>query len=218
MRKLLVATIGFTERYPLRAIISTGITAGDKILLITAEPIENQTRDAISKIEEFKRNYIEKDAGKVKLEVLTVDPLQVADAVLKIKQKILLESENYDKIVVNLSGGMRALIIETLMAVLLLKKEAQIFIELENFKGVIELNNNELKNLLGKEITGLEREILELLVKEDLRLADIVKKLAKPKSTIYKALKKLEKYGIVIRVAKSGGIYYKTTRLAKILL
>ncbi|MEM1784793.1 MAG: CRISPR-associated transcriptional regulator Csa3, partial [Candidatus Bathyarchaeia archaeon] len=108
MRKLLISTLGFEEAFLIRFLLRNQPQPGDFMLVISPFPDDNRSMKAYQQVEAFLTNYM----PEVKVKRIQVPVDRVYQAIAIIAQTI--KSLNASNAVVNLSGGMRILVIEIL--------------------------------------------------------------------------------------------------------
>ncbi len=196
MVKVVVLTLGFEEKFAVRMLVRRGLEPEDKVLLITG-PIVEKTRKAISHLREFLR-YFE----GVELEVFEVKEVyDFVDACSKIISKFMELARKYDEVYVNLSGGMRALILETYTAYLLLPRNltSKIKVELdtEDSKAVVEVPK-EIDKILEVVDLGAKTDIVRVLQEYgEIDLITLSKITNKDETTIRKQLEYLKKLNLI---------------------
>ncbi|MGB9622230.1 MAG: CRISPR-associated CARF protein Csa3 [Candidatus Bathyarchaeia archaeon] len=215
MRKLIVATIGFEEKFMIRAITRHGLDRGDQILLLTG-PSTEKSMNTVNLIRGFITKYYDKDV------VVHVKEVPVNDflaSVLAIKQSINERSKESVDVIVNLSGGMRILVIATLLALATLNlRNVLIEIETEDYSSIVNIPAEIL--LLGR--PKLSRRLLDILrilieSQEPLSVNEIAEKLQRDASTIRRHLIKLRKMKLV-EAKKPKPLILQPSPLARLLL
>jgi len=205
----LIATLGFDEKFCYRAILRHGIKEGDRIILITAEKVEK-----VEKAYEWIRKLIQTSfSDKVEVELFEVDVKNPEEA---IKRAVEIVRRAEGRVIVNLSGGMRALVIIVLLACMMVPLNAKFEIETEDFSSVVELQSG-LINLIKSPPRDISLEILELVANGFKTVGEIAKKLKKDESTIRRHLLSLEKQGL-IKAEKRKPLIVSLTNLAGLFL
>jgi len=197
MSKAVVATLGFEEKFAVRALVRRGLEPGDKVVLVTG-PVIDKVAKAINYLREFLR-YFE----GVGVEVFEVSEIHnFTEAISKIKDLFRMLLEKYDYVIVNLSGGMRALIIEVLTAIVLLPKELKdrIVIELdtEDGKATIEIPR-ELSILINPPDLGVKEDIIKALISlgGEADIYTLAQRLNKDETTIRRQLESLKELRLI---------------------
>lgn len=209
MKTTLIATLGFDEKFCYRAILRHGIKEGDRVILITAERVE-KVEKAYEWIEKLLQTSF---SGKVEAQLVEVNVKKPEEAIRSVVE-ILRKAEG--RIVVNLSGGMRALVVIVLLACLMLPLNARFEIETEDFSGIVELNSS-LIELIKSPPTSMNLEILKLVEKGSRTVEELSKKLKKDESTIRRHLMELENQGLIV-AEKRKPLVVKTTELARLFV
>lgn len=208
MKTTLIATLGFDEKFCYRAILRHGIKEGDEIILMTAEIVEK-----VEKAYEWIKKLIQSSySDKVVVQLIEVDVKSPVDAIKKVAE-IIEKAEG--KIIVNLSGGMRALVIIALLACIMNPK-VNIEIETEDFSSLLEIPNS-LLSLVKSKLSDSNMEII-LAIRDGLRTVhEIAKSVRKDESTVRRQIQELEKMGL-IAVEKRKPLVVNLTKLAELFL
>jgi CRISPR-associated protein Csa3 len=211
MKTALIITLGFDERFCYRAILRHGIREGDKIVLITAGLV-----DKVKKAYEWIKSFVERSYD-VEVRLIEINVRDFTNAIKNVID-ILKEFEDY-RLVINLSGGMRALAVIVIFALMIKPMRNVILeIELEDLSGVVEIPNSLLH--IPAVIANLSDEKVEILKLIAEGLGDVKSlstKLKKDESTIRRHLSILEELGLIV-VEKKKPLKVKTTELASLLL
>ena len=209
--KTIIITFGFDEKFAIRGLLRNGLNYGDKVLVFTAKPIIDKVERALHILEEFVSKYYR----GVTFKVVSVNVQDFNSAILQIGRTLKEEAEG-EKII-NLSGGMRSLIIETLAAVLIVGMEGEVEVELENFEGVIKfpLNIIKVKPPLSEEF----KNILNTLIEEGgLSISELSRRLNVAKSTIHRRIKILKEMGLVETEYEGKRLMCSATSIAKLFI
>ncbi|RLE55169.1 MAG: hypothetical protein DRJ30_04240 [Candidatus Methanomethylicota archaeon] len=209
--KTIIITFGFDEKFAIRGLLRNGLNYGDKVLVFTAKPIIDKVERALHILEEFVSKYYR----GVTFKVVSVNVQDFNSAILQIGRTLREEAEG-EKII-NLSGGMRSLIIETLAAVLIMGMEGEVEVELENFEGVIKfpLNIIKVKPPLSEEF----KNILNILIEEGgLSISELSRRLNVAKSTIHRRIKILKEMGLVETEYEGKRLMCSATSIAKLFI
>ena len=204
---VLVATLGFDEKFTIRALMRHADEI-NKVVIVAAEPFEERAAKALSEVEKFIKSYL----GDKVIEVIRVDPSNTYDAIVKLKN-VFATYENY---IVNISGGMRALIVELLIAYVLSRAKGVIEIELENLRGLVTLPP-EIFTLppLSSEELKILREIVR---REFASPRELMEDLDIPRSTFYKYVKSLTLKRLILVRRQNKKTIYEPAELAKIIV
>ncbi len=211
MRRAFILTLGFDERFCYRAILRHGIADGDKIVLITAGIVEK-----VRKAYEWIRTFVERsyDVEVRLVEVNVKDLLKAIGDVID----LLDEFEDYS-LVINLSGGMRALAVTVLFALLMKpKRNVKLEIELEDLSGVVEIPTSLIRMCKIKEsLTDERRRVLRSIAEGNKDTRSLAKALGKDVSTIRRHISALEELGLV-RVMRRKPLEVTITKLAELIM
>ena len=200
MGKIFVATLGFDEKFIIGGLVRHNISRGDRVYLLTVEPVEEKTRVAFNRVEEFIKNYVK----GVKIELVAFKLTNFVDLTIDIMDFLNSIAKCDKKVYVNLSGGMRALILSLYNALFFLSRKfttnhirVQVDVELENRSGVFNLKPG-LLNLIAfySSITANDLKFLNAIGEES-SLKELVNKMGLQPSTVSKKINKLEKLGLV---------------------
>ena len=211
MKTALILTLGFDEKFCYRAILRHGIKEGDKIILITAGLV-----DKVRKAYEWIKAFVERSYD-VEVRLIQVDVKNFTKAIKEVA-KLLEDFKEYD-LVVNLSGGMRALAIIVLLALTVRSmRNVKVEIELEDFSGLIEIPQQLLRiHEIKRNLTNEKLEILKLISQGLKDVKSLSKTLKKDASTIRRHISSLEELGLVT-IEKRKPLKIKTTELADLIL
>ncbi len=202
-------TLGFDERFCCRAILKHGVEEDDKIILLTAGLVER-----VKKAYEWIKTFVERSYD-VNVELIEVDVRDFAKGV-KTVITLLEELKDYD-LIVNLSGGMRALAIIVLIALLIKPmRNLKVEIELEDFSGVVEIPKAIFK-LNKLELSDEKREILKMIVNGYQDVRSIAEVIHKDDSTVRRHISSLKNLGL-IKIERKKPLQIKATDLAEVLL
>ena len=211
MKTALILTLGFDEKFCYRAILRHGIKEGDKIILITAGLVEK-----VKKAYEWIKAFVERSYD-VEVRLIQIDVKDFTKAIREVMH-ILGEFKDYN-LIVNLSGGMRALAVIMLLALMIKPiRNVKLEIELEDFSGLIEIPQHLLRiHEIKQNLTDEKIEILKLIAQGLKDVKSLSKALKKDVSTIRRHISSLEELGLV-EVEKRKPLKVKTTELANLML
>jgi CRISPR-associated protein Csa3 len=189
---LLVTTLGFEEKFQVRAFIRHGRAEISEVLIVVPPGNDERKVRAMENLTSLLRE------AEITFSILEVDPSNFARAVATICRAVKGLKER--EFVVNLSGGMRALGIETLMAFMVLGIDFKLEIELENLSGVITFDIRDLELRVQDQIS---MKILRVVKEEGSTLYAISKETGIPRSTVWRKARELQRLGF-LRRAQSG--------------
>lgn len=211
MKKALILTLGFDEKFCYRAITRHRISEGDKIILITATLVEK-----VRKAYEWIKAFINTSYNNVEVRLVELDVKDIFSSLGKVS-RIFNEYSNYN-LIVNLSGGMRILSFIVLFSIILSDiRNLKLEIELEDFSGVMEIPVPLLSLPMIKASIGKEKLAILKLIKEGKNdVKSISKALNKDESTIRRHLQTLHRLGL-IDFEKKKPLIIKGTKLLNII-
>jgi len=210
MPKLYVSTLGFEEKFTIRGLLRASLSPGDFIHLFLAEPLEDKAKNALTIVEKFVKEYL----SFVELNYTVLPVIEYPKAVGE-AAKALRTYANVDYAVLNLSGGMRALILEVLVATLITlnPKKTTVEIELESLRGFIKIP---LMVFIHTPPSPDEAELLRKISEGYITLESLAKKLNQPKSTTHRRIRRLVDKGFLSEERYGRKTYYKLTNQGKI--
>lgn len=214
---LVIFPVGFDEKFIVRALVRKreglgGLGEGDKLIAVVPENYrrEQKTVNAVDAIKSIAAPIV----GEGNISVLEV-PADNEELVLKIKRTIEKNLTQDRTILAVLSGGMRPLIISTLLALLSIK-DVRVIVEsdFENLSGHVSL---ELGPFLAPQNRRWEKILCGLLEGKSVRA--IAGELGLSPATISNELREMVKYHLV-RAEKPDGRTprYYVTRAGKTYL
>lgn len=211
MPRVLIATLGFEEKFCSRAILRHGIREGDRVILITGELVEK-----VQRAYEWIRKLIQSSYGdSVAIDLIQLNPGDPVDSIERIS-KIIREISG-SKIIMNLSGGMRSIIAYALLSCMMnLKENVIVEIEAEDLSGLITLDWRLLR-LVKEGVSDDHKEVLKLIVSGSRDVRSLASKLGKDESTIRRQISSLKELGLV-EITKRKPLLVEATELTRLLL
>ncbi|MGC9203257.1 MAG: CRISPR-associated CARF protein Csa3 [Thermoproteota archaeon] len=210
--KTLIVTLGWVECSIVSAILRHGLSRGDKIVLLLPEKKDEKSRKAIEEVRDFVSKYV----PTVSVSEIIVPIYNPTEAISTLVKAITEEVKQKRELIVNLSGGMRTLILETLLALTMLKVET-LTLELQTEDKVdLQLPKTwEAPHILSS------REIRIFKTMGDkglLSLSHLAKTLKLPIATVHRLVERFENKGFVVskRVGKERAI--ELTEKGRIML
>ncbi|ABN69432.1 CRISPR-associated HTH regulatory protein, Csa3 family [Staphylothermus marinus F1] len=202
---ILIATLGFDERPVLHALSEAGFGNVDKIILI--RPANDDPR-AVKAVSEIKKIAVISGLRDEDVISYRVEVSDFWGSVRMIHELFLDHARNNNEIILCLGGGLRALVLETFTAfILLTPKLRSVFrvrIDLETGAGSIIISGAEI--FTNTSLSRNELEVLRIILEEPgITLSRISDRIVKPASSIHRILKKLLDRGFVRR---EGNKYY----------
>lgn len=209
---VLVATVGFDEKFVLRAIMKRADTLS-RVYLVTATPVEERVAKAVKLIEDFVDRVLKWPGRGVRLDVIEVDLRDFFGAVAELRRKCFEEGKATDIYVVSLSGGMRALVLAVLAALVISGRTGEVEVELENFSGVVRFGPELFR---GVSLGDYDRRVVRSLSQRDkATYRELLADTGLPRATLFRTLKNLRLRGL-IRAEVVGRIsYYSLTDVGR---
>lgn len=209
--KTFVATLGWTEWPVASAIIKHGLSRGDKVVLLSPEKKDDRSRTAINEV----KSFVSRFAPYVEVSEISIPVHSPVDAISSIARLVVRESRGKD-LIVNLSGGMRILVLETLLALMLTR--------VENL--VLELQTEDKVDLQlpllwrpAKDLSPEARSILKVLKERgSISLSNLARALRISLTTAYRLSKHLENIGVITSRKIGKERMMELTTMGKIIL
>jgi len=213
---LFVITLGFEEKFAVRMITRHGLDKGDRLLLVTG-PRAPQSERAASFLSEFVRRYY---GGDVAVEVEEVRVSDFTELVHRLYGLVAARAREGEKVVFNLSGGMRTLCLAAFTAALLLsaRQPVEVELETEDSKALIEVPRAVLE--LPRTLSSLGRERVEVLAELSRRsrsARELAEELGKDETTVRRHLQELVESGLAETVGRRPRSY-RLTKLGELVL
>lgn len=211
-QKIFLATLGFDTKFQLRTLINIGRNMIDHIILVLPKNSDERALRALSDIRRFAVDIMGIDTESLEVEVS--DPVNAISSIYR----RLRRYEPYI-IIADLSGGMRALILETIIALLILHRHTRVNIKIniwtEDMKNQINLSPDQADIPI---LDNLSIMILQQLSIIPLTLQELKNILKKPRTTIYQRLRTLAEQGLVEVNKKGKNVYYQISYKGKLAL
>jgi CRISPR locus-related DNA-binding protein len=208
--RALVTTIGFDERFVVRALIRY-LENIDHFIGILSTPIEQRALQAISNIKNFIDKYVVDSGKRLAYEFIEIDITDPYEAIARLK-RIFTSNNEY---IINLSGGMRALTIVTFIAFLISRARGEIEIELENLQGRISIDP---RIITAGPLSSDEEKIVNTIKKLGrATYRDIMKETGIPRATLFKHLSSLRSRGVIDQQREGRNTYYMLTNIGRSL-
>lgn len=205
---MIVITLGFEEKFALRCVLRSGVSPGDRILVLTSKNGSNRSNKAFILF----KQVISEIFPEILIKKFEIDVKDFYSSVSKIREIILSHSKPSEKVILNISGGQRILIVELLSAAISIgSKDYYIEIETEDSSKVVQVP---LTMMLPSNIDDIDRKILREveLHSKGISLSELCKKTNMSKSTVWRRLDKMCKLGLVSRDA---GRKYRITNVGR---
>lgn len=204
MRKMLALfTLGFDEKFAIRALLRRGLRSEDLVtVLIPEKRRDPRTDKAISLLDMFLKTAL----GKANMHILEIPIEDFSLAISKIRSYIISRPER--PIYANLSGSMRVLVIETLIAIISTGLDAEIEVEAEDGSLIVSFRTWEI---LPERLDNIDLEILKRSL-EVISLPELSKQMNMPKSTVWRRVVSLSKKGLIEIYREGRTMKLKTSR------
>ncbi|MEM2996210.1 MAG: CRISPR-associated CARF protein Csa3 [Candidatus Bathyarchaeia archaeon] len=189
--KSFLITLGWTEGPALTALTKHGLAEGDRIILLVPEFRDEGALSAISNL----RAIVNKISDKIEVEELQIPLSRFEEAVATILRRLGKDVAKGRRLIVNLSGGMRILIVEALIATMLLGAE-DVHLEIQSEDRKITINIPCLWEYTSP-LSRPQKEILNNLVKRHMAISELAEISGLPISTTYRLVMELERGGLV---------------------
>jgi CRISPR locus-related DNA-binding protein len=186
---IITYTFGFDERFAFRSLLRRGLGGSDKVaVLVPSNRPDEKSENALSSLDNFVKRYVNGE-GVMRYEI-EIDDFYVAVTIIA----GLFRSWAERPIILNLSGGMRLLFVETLVAAVYCGIPIKVEMETEDGKTFTEF---ETPDLLPVRLDELDIEILKTLSNVKLTLKFLAEALQVAKPTAWRRVKKLHELGLV---------------------
>jgi CRISPR-associated protein Csa3 len=186
---IITYTFGFDERFAFRSLLRRGLGGSDKVaVLVPSNRPDEKSENALSSLDNFVKRYVNGE-GVMRYEI-EIDDFYVAVTIIA----GIFRSWAERPIILNLSGGMRLLIVETLVAAVYCGIPIKVEMETEDSKTFTEF---ETPDLLPVRLDELDIEILKTLSNVKLTLKFLAEALQVAKPTAWRRVKKLQELGLV---------------------
>jgi len=219
MAKTFVSTLGFTESLVLAPIVKLGLNRDDRLIILVPSGLgdEDRTENTLRKLRDM-LNAICGDSFDMRTVSVPVDDF--AEAVRTVRKIIIDEAEAESRTVyVNISGGMRALVIEAYTATLLARtlrgNIAFTELELEGSAGSVKI----IPVTFPKRFTETKRRILKELAGETapLGMKELAERTGLSLPTLSRNLREMMRDGLVELRKEGKRILAHITKEGRIL-
>lgn len=205
--KVLVLTLGFDEKFAVRALLRAGLSFGDKALIFLAEPLDERAIKAWKTVEDIISRYF----SGVTIEAIKINVADFYDSIKKISEKLRAEINENSQLIINLSGGMRVLILEVLIAAHIVGLRGEVEVEYENFMGLTRFP----LEILKLELKDKDKLILRFLKsKKRASIVTMIEELGLSKSAAHRRIGKLARNKLVKVEKKGRSLICEITELA----
>jgi CRISPR-associated protein Csa3 len=202
---ILVMTLGFDEKFALRAIFRRGLKAGDRVIFIVPEDEDPRAEKAFSTIQQI----VFRSIPEVSVERFRIPVRDFPKAVSLIRGLALSLLRGGEKVILNLSGGQRITILEVLAGFFSCGAgDVEVEVESEDSSTLATFPLIMMTNI---ELDYEDVNILKILTQAPRRFNEIQSAAGMSKSSTWRRLKKLIDLGLVEKVDSK----YKLTELGQ---
>jgi len=202
---ILLVTLGFDEKFALRAIFRRGLRAGDKVIFVVPEDEDPRAEKAFSTIQQI----IYRSIPEVSIERFRVPVKEFSKAVSLMRKLALSLLRSGEKIVLNLSGGQRIVILGVLAGFLSCgASDVEVEVESEDSSALATFPLMIMENI---KLDHEDIRILEVLAKSPKRFGEVHSVVGISKSSAWRKLKKLTDLGLIEKVDEE----YRLTELGE---
>ncbi|MEM1742877.1 MAG: CRISPR-associated CARF protein Csa3 [Nitrososphaerota archaeon] len=200
---ILIITLGFAEKFALRAIFRHGLKANDKILILMPEKSDPRAEKAFSIIQQIVGNSFP-EVSIEKIYIPSQDFPKAVSVLRKLALNVLREGE---KVILNISGGQRIVILELLTGFLSVDaRNVEVEIESEDSSTMAIFP---LEMMRKMDLDQEDIKILEILAQSPKNFNQICLILNLSKSSVWRRLRKLMELGLIEKKEKT----YQLTEL-----
>ena len=214
-----ISTLGFTESLVLAPIIRLGLNRDDRVIILVPGGLggEDRTENTLRKLRDM-LNAI--SGGAFDMQTVSIPVDDFAEAVRMIRRIIIEEAERENRMVyVNVSGGMRALVIEaytaTLIARIMRRNVAFTELELEGSAGSIKM----IPITFPKRFAETKRKILKELAEKGapMGMRELSKRTGLSLPTLSRNLREMVQDNLIKLKKEGRRILAEITKEGKIL-
>ncbi len=186
---IIAFTFGFDERFAIRALVRHQVGGEDKVVVITPKDrLDQRAENALNSLSDFVKKYLS-GPGVV---VVDVEVSDFTKAIIELVR--VYRSWTTRPIILNLSGGMRALILESIVAAIMSGIDMKIEVEGEDGSFVTDFDVS-VVNLA--EIDLLERTILKVISQVETSITKLAKITELSRSTVWRKVRRLTRLNLV---------------------
>lgn len=204
---LYAATLGFDTRFQMKSLVHLGRSRIDRVLSILPRKHDDKSARALEELRRFCRDVM----GIKEFDTILVDlDAGYASSIAEIYLG-LAGVKDIQHLYIDLSGGMRLLVLYTFMASQLYRRSTGVpvtyIVWREDLEGYAEMPGDIM------DIPLYSREdpqalILEKLAEKPMTTSELARETGMPKSTIYKYLKEMTEQGLLERQEKGKYVFY----------
>ena len=193
-----VFTLGFHEDHVIRRLHAHNALREDHIVVFTVRPVATAVKRAFDGLKGFTSRAGLRDPELIEL------PLNTPDAIYTIINTLRDRPRPF---IVDLSGGMRVLAVYVMTALLLMKEDADIYLQPETGTITETVIPKELFEFMRSPLTPTEIEVLkEISNNPGITISELAKATSKSEKTIRNMLARLRKL-LVVQKGRRAGLY-----------
>ncbi|MCC6065934.1 MAG: CRISPR-associated CARF protein Csa3 [Thermofilum sp.] len=203
-----VFSLGFHEDFVIRRLSSLAARKGEEIVLFTGSPVVPGTRRAYTSLLDY--------CTRVGLEAPRLVELPLSDAPQAVSTAVRVVSGLREPIVADLGGGMRAVVVAVLLALMTSGKAFELYVSSEGGEA------EELRIPAGvaralSSLSAEKREILSVIARSEGCTAEFIAgRTGKALKTVRNHLSELKRMSLVASTGRRGG--YKLTSWGRAVL
>jgi CRISPR-associated protein Csa3 len=186
---IIAVTFGFDEKFAIRALMRHPPSDRTRVVvLLPEEGQDERVERGLSVLNDFVKRYVNEEG----VELMKVPVGDFHGSVLTLARAFRSWAER--PIILNLSGGMRLLVVEALCAALISRVPMAVEVESEDGKALAAFSTDDLSI---PEIDEVDRQIIKWLASGDKTLGSLSERLGISKATVWRRLRRLERAGMV---------------------
>ncbi len=206
---IIAITFGFDEKFAIRALLRHFAPDRTKVVVLLPEDDQDdRVGRGLSVLNDFVKRYVNEEG----VEVVKVPVGDFLGSVLTLARTFRMWVER--PIILNLSGGMRLLVVEALCAALMSRVPMTVEVESEDGKALAAFSTTDLS---FPEIDEVDRQIIESLARGFRTLGLLSEELGLSKPTVWRRLKRLADAGMLqLSQGKRGEVVASLTERGQI--
>ncbi|MCM8803230.1 MAG: CRISPR-associated CARF protein Csa3 [Candidatus Omnitrophica bacterium] len=190
---IFVITLGFDEKFALRAIARRGLRGDDEVFVILPKPVDERVERAYMHFNEILSRMFQ----GLRIGRFEVDARSFLDCLVKLVNVFKLWRDK--RFVFCLSGGFRALILEVLLAASFLGLDGDVEVEFEDSSSIISFPLRWCKPIV---LDDVEKKVLSCVRDGVDTVSGLVKATNLSKVTVWRKVRALESEGFLERRGK----------------
>ena len=195
-------SMGWNVNHVIGCLTRNGLDSGDYVFLIIPEIVDKRSLEAIDRVKAF----IDSVSVVVNFDLVKV-PIRFRDAVDIVLHMLNRFLYGDNRIIINISGGMRFVVLIVYTAFLMLDNKRNVILDALSLEGQNQVVSLEVPPLVKYEAKDVDRKILNFIGGGEYTLDDIADSLDMAKPNVWKYLDGLSKLG-VIRIKRLGNRNY----------